>query len=118
MNTLDYFTSLLVNEDKNESPNLLLLHALGLGNELIKSRTDQQINWYQILNRAGILRKLPNGHLSNQYVISYMQTPLGKNLQSVLERDIAILKANSNRIKSSAIVHEDKYYKPGATLIS
>jgi hypothetical protein len=96
----------------------LLLQLLNLGNELIKARTDQEVDWYQILGRAGILRKLPNGHLSNPYAAQYIETTLGRNLQTIVEQDVARLKQNSRRIRMSPIICEDKYYKEEATLIS
>jgi len=55
--------------------------------EDIEGQTDEQTAGYQILNKAGLLRKLPNGHRSNPFRSTYILTPLGKQVHAELTED-------------------------------
>jgi|SRR3989338_6640262 len=55
--------------------------------EEIEGQTDDQTAGYQILNKAGLLRKLPNNHRSNPFRSTYMVTPLGKQVHTELIED-------------------------------
>ena len=107
MLAIDYLNSLMDKQDRDSS-NLVALCLLNLNGEQIQGHTEHQVSVYQIMNRAGLLKKVQNGYLSNPYNSIYLLTGLGKHVRILFNQDLKKLKQNSKRINPTA---EDNYYK-------
>ena len=71
MNGMDYLKSLIEEKNRDES-NLVAICLLNLNGEQIKGDTEHKISIYQVMNKAGLLNRIKNGYLSNQYVTHYI----------------------------------------------